>query len=144
MADRGAGGPAWFGDQPDGGNVNNPGGLIGVWAEANTRDTIFDALRRREAFGDSGPRIHVRFFAGWDYPADLDTRRDMLEEPYRTGVPMGSDLPVDDAPGAGARRGDAPVRPADREGTGLELSDLVHAGGAVALAFEAFPARLLS
>ena len=104
MADRGAGGPAWFGDQPDGGNVNNPGGLIGVWAEANTRDTIFDALRRRETFGDSGPRIHVRFFAGWDYPADLDTRRDMLEEPYRTGVPMGSDLP--DPPGGNA--GDGP------------------------------------
>ena len=83
MADQGPYGPPWFGDEPDGGNVNNPGGLVGVWAEANTRDAIFDALRRRETFGNSGPRIHVRFFAGWDYPADLDTRRDMIEEAYR-------------------------------------------------------------
>ncbi len=94
MAGQGSdGGPAWFGDQPDGGNVNNPGGLVGVWAEANTRDAIFDALRRRETFGNSGPRIHLRFFAGWDYPADLDTRRDMLEAAYADGVPMGADLP---------------------------------------------------
>ena len=80
-------------DQPDGGNIGNPGGLVGVWAEANTRDAIFDALRRRETFGNSGTRIHVRFFAGWDYPADLDTRRDMIEAGYAGGVPMGSDLP---------------------------------------------------
>ena len=93
MADQGPYGPPWFGDEPDGGNANNPGGLVGVWAEANTREAIFDALRRRETFGNSGPRIHVRFFAGWDYPADLDTQRGMLEEAYRTGVPMGSDLP---------------------------------------------------
>ena len=81
-------------DQPDGGNIGNPGGLAGVWAEANTRDAIFDALRRREAFGNSGTRIHVRFFAGWDFPADLDTRRDMVEEAYAGGVPMGGDLPA--------------------------------------------------
>ena len=91
-------------EKADGGNISNPGGLVGVWAEANTRDAIFDALRRRETFGNSGTRIHVRFFAGWDLPADLDTRRDMLEEAYRSGVPMGSDLP--DPPGGGA--GDGP------------------------------------
>ena len=104
MAGGGFDGPPWFGDQPDGGNVNNPGGLVGVWAEANTRESIFEALRRRETFGNSGPRIHLRFFAGWDYPADLDTRRDMLEAAYAGGVPMGSDLP--DPPGGDA--GDSP------------------------------------
>ena len=73
---------------------------MGVWAEANTRDSIFAALKRKETFGTSGPRIRVRFFAGWDYPADLHTRQDLVEAAYRTGVAMGSDLP--EAPSAGA------------------------------------------
>ena len=74
-------------------HVANPGGLAGVWAEANTREAIFDALRRREAFGTSGPRIRVRFFGGWRYGADLHTRRDLVETAYGDGVPMGADLP---------------------------------------------------
>ncbi|MYI75897.1 MAG: DUF3604 domain-containing protein [Acidobacteria bacterium] len=97
------GGAGWWDDREDGGNRSNPGGLVGVWAEANTRDAIFDALRRRETFGNSGTRIHVRFFAGWDYPADLDTRRDMLEAAYAGGVPMGGDLP--EPPGGDAGSG---------------------------------------
>ena len=103
----GQGGPGveWFGDTEGGGNPNNPGGLVGVWAEANTRESIFDALRRRETFGNSGTRIHVRFFAGWDYPADLDVRRDMLETAYAGGVPMGGDLPEPPAGGAAAGEG---------------------------------------
>ena len=96
-------GAGWWDDQADGGNPSNPGGLVGVWAEANTREAIFDALRRRETFGNSGTRIHVRFFAGWDYPADLDTRRDMVEAAYAGGVPMGGDLP--DLPGGEAGNG---------------------------------------
>ena len=90
---------AWFDDRPGGGNTGNPGGLVGVWAEANTRESIFAALKRKETFGTSGPRIRVRFFAGWDYPADLHTRQDLLEAAYRTGVTMGADLPP--APPAG-------------------------------------------
>ena len=85
--------PRGWDEKADGGNISNPGGLVGVWAEANTREAIFDALRRRETFGNSGTRIHVRFFAGWDYPADLDMRRDMVEAAYAGGVPMGGDLP---------------------------------------------------
>ncbi len=81
--------------------INNPGGLAAVWAEENTRDSIFDALRRRETFATSGPRIRVRFFGGWDLPGDLHTRPDLVEAGYRSGVPMGGDLPAA-AGGAGA------------------------------------------
>ena len=104
MVGQALGGDGWWDDRADGGNRSNPGGLVGVWAEANTRPAIFDALRRRETFANSGTRIHVRFFAGWDYPADLDTRRDMVEAAYSGGVPMGADLP--DPPGGDA--GDGP------------------------------------
>ena len=74
--------------------LNNPGGLAAVWAEENTRDAIFDALRRRETFATSGPRIRVRFFGGWELPDDLHTGPDLVEEGYRSGVPMGGDLPA--------------------------------------------------
>lgn len=67
------------------------GGLAGVWAEANTRADIFDALRARETFGTSGSRMQVRFFAG-DYPADMGEREDAVTIAYANGVPMGSDL----------------------------------------------------
>ena len=67
-------------------------GLAGVWAESNTRESIFAALRRRETFGTSGPRITVRFFAGSDYADDALTRSDALEQAYAGGVPMGGVL----------------------------------------------------
>lgn len=73
--------------------LNNPGGLAGVWAEENTRESIFDALKRRESFATSGTRIRVRFFGGWNYVSDLYRRRDLVETAYKTGVPMGGDLP---------------------------------------------------
>ena len=76
------------------GNVgNNPGGLIGVWAEENSRDSIFDAMQRKEVFGTSGPRISPRFFGAWDYPQDLCAAPDFLERADREGVAMGQDLP---------------------------------------------------
>ena len=67
------------------------GGLAGVWAEANTRADIFDALRRREAFGTSGSRIKLRFFAG-DYAENMGDTTDAVATAYANGVPMGSDL----------------------------------------------------
>jgi hypothetical protein len=62
------------------------GGLVGVWAESNTRNDIFSALQRRETFATSGSRLMIRFFAG-DIPSDEPT----LEELYSRAVPMGSD-----------------------------------------------------
>jgi len=75
----------------------SPGGLAGVWAEANTREDIFDALQRREAFATSGSRLRVRFFGG-SLPEDLSAEPDPVAAAYTYGVPMGSDLPASDAP----------------------------------------------
>ena len=67
-------------------------GLAGVWAEENTREAIFNALRRKETFGTSGNRIKLRFFGGFDLTSiDLSTE-DLAKQAYGKGVPMGSDL----------------------------------------------------
>lgn len=71
----------------------NPGGLAVLWARENSRDALFDAMRNREAYGTSGPRIISRFFAGWDFPADMCASQDRIERAYADGVPMGSILP---------------------------------------------------
>ena len=73
--------------------IANPGGLAGVWAEENSRDAIFDAMKRKETFGTSGPRITARFFGGWDYPEDLCGDPELVSKGYTGGVPMGGDLP---------------------------------------------------
>jgi hypothetical protein len=67
-------------------------GLAGVWAEENSREAIYAAMRRKETFATSGPRIKVRFFAGYDFPADLLARPDTVRQAYAHGVPMGGDL----------------------------------------------------
>ena len=72
--------------------VRGASGLAGVWAEQNTREAIFSALKRRETFATSGPRIRVRFFAGYDYPKDLAGRSDAVRFAYSHGAPMGGDL----------------------------------------------------
>jgi hypothetical protein len=68
-------------------------GLTGVWAEQNTRESIFAALRRKETFATSGGRIRVRLFGGWNYPPGTMRNPDWLKAAYARGVPMGSDLP---------------------------------------------------
>jgi len=69
-------------------------GVTGVWAEQNTRESIFDALRRKETFGTSGTRLEFRFFGGWDYALDALSRKDWVKDAYAKGVPMGGDLPA--------------------------------------------------
>lgn len=71
----------------------NPAGLTGVWAEENTRASLFDAMWRKETFGTSGPRIQVRFFGSWEFGADVAARQDFVKIGYAKGVPMGADLP---------------------------------------------------
>jgi hypothetical protein len=66
--------------------------LTGVWAESNTRESIYAALRRKETFATSGTRIKVRFFGGWNFAPTLLSRPDWVKTAYATGVPMGSDL----------------------------------------------------
>ncbi len=70
----------------------NGGGLAAVWAEQNTRDSLFDAMGRRETYATSGTRIVVRFFGGWNLPAELMERADFVAAVDTAGVPMGGAL----------------------------------------------------
>jgi hypothetical protein len=67
-------------------------GLAGVWAEENTREAIFDALRRKETFATSGPRMRIRFFGSFGFDDGLVNDDAMVETAYATGVPMGGEL----------------------------------------------------
>ncbi len=71
--------------------VSNPGGLAGVYAVENSRDAIFQSMKRREAFATTGPRIEPRFFAG-HYPENLCSNANWLALAYARGTPMGSKL----------------------------------------------------
>jgi hypothetical protein len=69
-------------------------GITGVWAEENTRDAIYAAFRRKETFATSGPRIQVRFFAGYDLEIDSLNDSSSLSVAYNRAVSMGGELPV--------------------------------------------------
>jgi hypothetical protein len=67
-------------------------GLGAVWAKENTREAIFDAMKRKEVYGTTGSRIRVRFFGGWDYTKEDLMSREPAFSGYQKGIPMGGDL----------------------------------------------------
>jgi len=98
-------------------------GLTGLWAEENTRESLYAALRRKEVFATSGTRIQLRLFGGWDYDAALLGDRGWVASAYARGVPMGRDL-APRPPGSEAPRLVAwALR--DPEGAGLERLQIV-------------------
>ena len=72
------------------------GGLAAVWAEENTRDAIFAGMQRREAYATSGPRILLRFFAGWGFDDAIVDDSDPVALATEGGVPMGAVLQPED------------------------------------------------
>jgi len=73
----------------------NPGGLAVVWAEENSRTSIFQALKRKEVYGTSGPRFLVRFFLGESLETDLCNYPNAISRAYENGVPMGGTSQAD-------------------------------------------------
>jgi hypothetical protein len=73
-------------------------GLAAVWAEDNTREAIMAALRRRETYATTGPRIRLRFFAAADFGATAPTSATLYDEAIAVGVPMGGELELTSAP----------------------------------------------
>ena len=70
-------------------------GLAGVWAEENTREAIFDAFVRKETFATSGPRIKVRFFAGYDLEDSKLDDLSLIQDAYANNIPMGGTLNIE-------------------------------------------------
>ena len=67
-------------------------GYAAVWATENTREAIFDAMKRKEVYATTGPRITVRFWGGWDFTVSDAASRLPAGIGYSKGVPMGGDL----------------------------------------------------
>lgn len=75
--------------------TSGPGGLAVVWAEENSRESIFEAMRRKETYATSGPRHIVRVFGGADFADDLCETGDFAAAGYQSGVPMGGVIETD-------------------------------------------------
>lgn len=69
-------------------------GWAAVWAQENTRASIFDAMQRKETYATTGSRMIVRFFGGWDFDNKDTNDRQPARAGYAKGVPMGGDLPA--------------------------------------------------
>ena len=128
-------------------------GLAAAWAEENTRESLYDAFRRKEVYATSGPRMQIRLFAGFGFDEDMLTAADGIERAYAGGVTMGGVLSaVNPAGGEAVNAGatpsflvmaaaDAESAPlqrlqvvkgwVDAEGTHEAVVDVACAGGAV-------------
>ena len=76
-------------------------GLAGVWAEKNTRESLFSAFQRKEVYATTGPRIRLRFFGGWGFSDEDVEDPNYVASAYEGGVPMGGDItkgPAGEAP----------------------------------------------
>ena len=73
-------------------NYPAAGGYAAVWATENTRESLFAAMRRKEVYATTGPRMTVRFFGGWDYEGSDVFRPDLAKIGYQKGVPMGGSI----------------------------------------------------
>jgi Protein of unknown function (DUF3604) len=93
------------------GYETNGGALTVAWAEENSRDSIFTALKNRETYATSGTRPIVRFFGGFDLPADLCDSGSFVERGYADGVPMGGCLSGAPDPSGQCVSGDADQQP---------------------------------
>jgi len=69
-------------------------GTTAIWAEENTRASLFDNMRAKETYGTSGTLIRLRFFGGWGFDKDHHKDKDFVKTGYANGVPMGGDLPA--------------------------------------------------
>ncbi|MEP2987691.1 MAG: DUF3604 domain-containing protein [Parasphingorhabdus sp.] len=67
-------------------------GFAAVWAEENTRESIYDAMRRKETYATTGTRLKVRFFGGFGFNEAMLDDPEMVSKAYANGVPMGGDL----------------------------------------------------
>jgi hypothetical protein len=68
------------------------GGLTAIWARENTRESLWDAMARKEVYATTGTRLRVRVFGGWNLEAADLERSNFAEYGYENGVPMGGDL----------------------------------------------------
>ena len=88
--------------------THGTGGLAGVWAEDNTRTSLFDAMRRRETFATSGPRILLRFFGSFDFSESIVDAPDLVRKAYADGASMGTVMSRQAANGDIEAHADAP------------------------------------
>jgi hypothetical protein len=105
-------------------------GLAAAWAEENTRESLYNAFRRKEVFATSGPRIQVRFFGGYGFDETMLTAADGVERAYATGVSMGGTIASNDtASGDSAAQTVAPafliMAAADLESAPLQRLQIV-------------------